>query len=231
MFTPQEVSEKVFPKSSGLSSGYQMAAVDQFLDSLTEDYTSLYKENVTLKAKLKILAEKVEEYRATEDSMRAALMTAQKMASKLVQEAQQERAKIIKDAALEAKMERERYERENRAVEQRLAEGQQKLSQFIRSSRELCVKQAQFLEQLPKMEVTDENEPAPQDTVDNIGKDILLAYTQDEESTPVVEEESDHQILLGLPEETEQLTIDDTTDMTKIFNLDDLKFGRNYTGE
>ena len=88
MLTPQEVSEKVFPKSSGFGNGYAMAQVDEFLDTLTEDYTALYKENVTLKAKLKILAEKVEEYRATEDAMRSTLLTAQKMAAKLVQEAQ-----------------------------------------------------------------------------------------------------------------------------------------------
>ena len=37
MYTPQEVSEKTFPKSSGLSSGYSMTAVDEFLDGLTED--------------------------------------------------------------------------------------------------------------------------------------------------------------------------------------------------
>lgn len=91
MLTPQEVSEKVFPKSSGFGNGYAMAQVDEFLDTLTEDYTALYKENVTLKAKLKILAEKVEEYRATEDAMRSTLLTAQKMAAKLVQEAQTER--------------------------------------------------------------------------------------------------------------------------------------------
>ena len=58
MFTPQEVSEKVFPKSSFGSGGYAMAAVDEFLDTLTEDYTALYKENVALKAKLKVLAER-----------------------------------------------------------------------------------------------------------------------------------------------------------------------------
>ena len=41
------------------------------------DYTALYKENAALKAKLKVLVEKVEDYRATEDSMRATLLTAQ----------------------------------------------------------------------------------------------------------------------------------------------------------
>ena len=78
MFTPQEVSEKTFPKSPSFSSGYDLAAVDEFLDTLTEDYTALYKENAALKTKLKILAEKVEEYRATEDTMRSMLLAAQK---------------------------------------------------------------------------------------------------------------------------------------------------------
>ena len=83
MFTPQEVSEKTFPKSSSFSSGYDLAAVDEFLDTLTEDYTALYKENAALKAKLKILAEKLEEYRATEDTMRSMLLAAQKMAASM----------------------------------------------------------------------------------------------------------------------------------------------------
>ena len=72
MFTPQEVSEKVFPKAS-FGGGYSMSVVDEFLDALTEDYSTLFKENVTLKAKLKVLAEKVEEYRSTEDAMRQTL--------------------------------------------------------------------------------------------------------------------------------------------------------------
>ena len=37
MFTPQEVSEKTFPKASGFNNGYGMAAVDEILDALTED--------------------------------------------------------------------------------------------------------------------------------------------------------------------------------------------------
>ena len=78
MLTPQEVSGRAFSKAA--FGGYNMAMVDEFLDELTDDYTSLYKENAALKAKLKVLVDKVEEYRATEDSMRAALLTAQRMA-------------------------------------------------------------------------------------------------------------------------------------------------------
>ena len=67
MLTPQEVSSHAFPKA--VMGGYNMASVDEFLDELTADYTALYKENAALKAKLKVLVEKVEDYRATEDSM------------------------------------------------------------------------------------------------------------------------------------------------------------------
>ena len=82
MLTPQEGSEHAFAKAS--FGGYNMAMVDEFLDVLTADYTTLYKENATLKAKMKVLVDKVEEYRSTEEAMRKALLTAQKMADELV---------------------------------------------------------------------------------------------------------------------------------------------------
>ena len=66
MLTPQEVSTHAFTKA--VMGGYNMAMVDEFLDELTDDYTALYKENAALKAKMKVLVEKVEDYRATEDS-------------------------------------------------------------------------------------------------------------------------------------------------------------------
>ena len=126
MFTPQEVSEKVFPKASFGSGGYSMASVDEFLDALTEDYTALFKENVTLKAKLKVLAEKVEEYRSTEEAMRQALLTAQKMAAKLVQDAQVEKEKILSDARAEAQQEIHRLDDERQAAERKLQYAQEK---------------------------------------------------------------------------------------------------------
>ena len=76
MLTPQEVSARSFTKS--VMGGYNMTMVDEFLDLVTADYTSLYKENAALKAKMKVLVEKVEEYRSTEDAMRRALLAAQK---------------------------------------------------------------------------------------------------------------------------------------------------------
>ena len=50
MLTPQEVASHSFAKAT--LGGYNLAQVDEFLDTLTEDYTALYNENAILKNKL-----------------------------------------------------------------------------------------------------------------------------------------------------------------------------------
>ena len=180
MYTPQEVSEKTFPKSGGLTSGYNMTAVDEFLDGLTEDYTALYKENAALKAKLKMLAEKVEEYRATEDAMRSTLLAAQKMAAQMVADAQAEKEKTIAEARAEkertiadAQAQAQRILTESRAEAdiqarqlqqeirdswEKLAAAQNETEDFIRRSRELCARQLTFLDSLPERNAPQEQE-------------------------------------------------------------------------
>ena len=95
MMTPQEAEAHVFPKAS--FGGYNMLQVDTFLDSLIEDYRTLYQENVSLKNKMKVLVEKVEEYRATEDAMRSTLLSAQRMAAQMVEDARQAKEKVLEE--------------------------------------------------------------------------------------------------------------------------------------
>ena len=219
MLTPQEVSEKVFPKSSGFGSGYAMGAVDEFLDALTEDYTALYKENVTLKAKLKILAEKVEEYRATEDAMRSTLLTAQKMAAKLVQEAQTEKENLLREAREQHDAQIKQLEKERSEVEEKLVMAKQSLVEFVRHGSELCAQQQEFLNSLPEMQLSAEEAPA--DAVTDIQQDIM--HHMDAMETAAAEP-------------VEAPAVKDVPAGSAIPNdfklsLDELKFGRNYTGE
>ena len=158
MFTPQEVSEKTFPKASGFNNGYGMAAVDEFLDALTEDYTALYKDNAALKAKLKVLAEKVEEYRATEDAMRSTLLSAQRMAAQMVSDAQAQRDKMLSDAQEEANRQVAQLEQQVAQAQHKLTMAQASLSDFLRRSADLCAQQVSFLHSLPEAEV-EEGQP------------------------------------------------------------------------
>ena len=149
MLTPQEVSEHAFAKAS--FGGYNMAMVDEFLDVLTADYTTLYKENATLKAKMKVLVDKVEEYRSTEEAMRKALMAAQRMAEDLVKEAEQKKADILKEAEGEAVRRKEEISRELQAEEYRLQEAQKATAAMVAKIRALTQQQASFLDQLEQL--------------------------------------------------------------------------------
>ncbi len=228
MFTPQEVSEKVFPKASFGSGGYNMTSVDEFLDALTVDYTALFKENVTLKAKLKVLAEKVEEYRSTEEAMRQALLTAQKMASKLVQEAQSEKEQILADARVEARSTVRELETQRQAEEQKLTLAQQKTAEFIRRSQELCQAQTDFLQSLPELnmaaapEQPAAGEKPADDVVNAIEQDILNRYTEPQPQTEENKSAVTDEPTIKLP------PIESSIPSDFKLSLDELKFGRNY---
>mgnify|MGYP002733160998 FL=1 len=231
MFTPQEVSEKVFPKASFGSGGYSMTSVDEFLDALTEDYTALFKENMTLKAKLKVLAEKVEEYRSTEEAMRQALLTAQKMASKLVQEAQAEKDQMLADAKAEAETEVRRLEDETKAAQQKLVMAQEKLADFIRRSDELCQAQSAFLQTLPELELVPAAPAAEavqaDEAVEAIEQDILTQFDApaQEEAKPEAPAAADEPTIKFPPVNGSAVPNEFS------FDLGELKFGRNYKGK
>ena len=96
MFTPQQIDEISFDKA--VFGGYDMASVDEFLEPLTEDYITLYKENALLKSKMRVLVEKLEEYRRNEASMRDAIVNAQKTCDKMVREAEAKCTRMLNDA-------------------------------------------------------------------------------------------------------------------------------------
>ena len=231
MFTPQEVSEKVFPKAPFGSGGYSMSNVDEFLDALTEDYTALYKENVTLKAKLKVLAEKVEEYRSTEDAMRQTLLTAQKMAAKLVQEAPAETDQLLADAKAAAEAEVRRLDDEKKAAQQKLVMAQEKLADFIRRSDELCQAQSAFLQTLPELELVPAAPAAeaaqPDEAVETIEQDILTQFDApaQEETEPEAPAAADEPTIKFPPVNGSAVPNEFS------FDLGELKFGRNYKGK
>ena len=100
MFTPQEIQEQTFSKA--VFGGYDMQQVDAFLEPLTEDYVTLYKENALLKSKMRVLVGKLEEYRKNEASMKDAVINAQKTCDKMVAEAQAKCAQMLNNASATA---------------------------------------------------------------------------------------------------------------------------------
>ena len=96
MITPQQIEQIAFNRVT--FGGYDMQAVDEFLEPLTEDYITLYKENALLKSKMKVLVGKLEEYRNNEASMKDAIVNAQKTCDLMVKEAEAKCTQMLSEA-------------------------------------------------------------------------------------------------------------------------------------
>ena len=240
MLTPQEVSGRAFSKAA--FGGYNMAMVDEFLDELTDDYTSLYKENAALKAKLKVLVDKVEEYRATEDSMRAALLTAQRMANTMVEEAEEKKKAMLAGAEDEARAKIGALQSDVELEQRRLNAAKAATAEFLQKTRELAQAQLALIERAPDLtpeEIVGDKtaEQKAETDVNAIEERILAAFHPTEaapeeaapEAAPAEENAAKAEEAKAEPLEPDDSPFVETA--SHAIRLDDLKFGRNYHGE
>ena len=94
MLAPHELKNKSFGKGF---KGYNVAEVDDYIDFLIDKYTELYRENIELERKLRIVVTNLDEIRDEEESIRNTLVSAQKMGEKIIRDAN-ERADIITES-------------------------------------------------------------------------------------------------------------------------------------
>lgn len=97
MLAPHELKNKSFSKSL---KGYNPAEVDEYIEFLIGKYTEAYRENNELERKLHVVVTNLDEIKDEEESIRSTLISAQKMADKIVADAK-ERADIITGAIKE----------------------------------------------------------------------------------------------------------------------------------
>ncbi len=219
MITPQQIEQISFGRAT--FGGYDMQSVDEFLEPLTEDYVTLYKENALLKSKMRVLVGKLEEYRKNEASMKDAIVNAQKTCDMMVKEAEAKCAQMLSDANAAATENAKNADvlvaEEEARVEDARREAAAKIDSLTAQLRS-CL---QTLEQ-----IKNENRPTVKPSgsffdfdhqpdsdrtnavADEISSSLEAQYGTAEESTPVIEPKH---------------PVSDTTS-----KFADLKFGRNY---
>ena len=143
MITAQDIREKTFEKSR--MNGYDMASVDDFLEELAEDISTAQKENAVLKSKMKVLVDKIEEYRANEEALNLAILSAQKLAVQIESEARQRAAAMIEDAERQVKERVGSIEELTATEERRLADAQSATKAFFEKARKVCNDQLKTL--------------------------------------------------------------------------------------
>ncbi|MBU4510558.1 DivIVA domain-containing protein [bacterium] len=98
--TPMDIEQQEFSKSFR---GYNEEEVDDFLDKIVKDYEELINENVRLNEEIERMQEKLKEFSEIEETLRSALLNAQKSAEEMKGRVESEAKIIIEKAEMEAK--------------------------------------------------------------------------------------------------------------------------------
>ncbi len=136
MITAQDIREKGFERVR--HNGYDMAAVDELLEELADDVAASQKENAVLKSKMKVLVDKIEEYRANEEALNSAILSAQKLAVQIESEARQRAAATIAEADKKAQETIGSIAARADAEEKRLADAKAACAKFFEAAKALC---------------------------------------------------------------------------------------------
>lgn len=252
MLTPQEIQNQKFERTAFGVRGYDMAQVDQFLDELFNDYSSLYKENAALKTKMRVLVDKIEEYRTVDEEMRKALYNAQVAAKDTVTRAQCEADRILQSARSGASQHVTDLKEETARAEERLKIAKRNNLAYVEKIRRAMEQSIRQLEQV--MELSSQPEQAAQPTAQPAAPPPPASMPAQPESTPApaqpapeenrpvtlpASEEDARPVALDLeppqPEEksgpksdTARIYGDSPFTPKPRFDFTDMRFGKNY---
>ena len=146
MITAQDIREKTFEKSK--FGGYDMAEVDDFLEELADELTSTQKETAVLKSKMKVLVDKIEEYRSNESALNQSILSAQKLAQQIETEAREKADNMIAEANRQVEEKLGGITEKTDYEEKRLAAAQAASAKFLDGIRAMCNAQLKNIENI-----------------------------------------------------------------------------------
>ncbi len=250
MLTPQEIQDQKFEKA--MFGGYDMAQIDQFLDTVLNDYSSLYKENTALKAKMRVLVDKIEEYRAVDEELRKTLYNAQISAKDTVSRAQTEAERILRDARSTASQHIGDLQGQVEQEQQKLENAKRQNAAYAEKIRKAMEQSVRLMEQVMDLSVPAEKPApapaaapaAPAAPVQEAPAAPAMPAAPAPAETPAVPVREEHsaapaESLDLTPPEDPAYRADPQSDTARIygdspftpkprFNFDDMRFGKSY---
>ena len=149
MISAQDIHSVTFEKSMR---GYRTEEVDEYLDKLAQEVDAMAKEKADMEKKLYILADKVDQYRKDEETLKTALLNAQRLGETVVYEAKQKAETIIYDANSKASQAKEEAAERVATEEMALAKLQSEVSRFKNDILNLYKQHIESLSAIPGVE-------------------------------------------------------------------------------
>lgn len=150
MKIPEEFYDVAFGKS--VAFGYRTEDVDEFVTNALQIIKSLEEENKALQEKMGVLGGSLEKYREDEDSLRSALIGAQKLGDSILKDSRSKAEIIIRDATTKADRIVEDAHRRLEMESTELDRIKLEVSQFKDSLIALYKNHLDLIKRLPSME-------------------------------------------------------------------------------
>ena len=156
MLTPKEVSGKTFDKTFGF--GYRMDDVDAYLQKVADSMTELMEINSDLEKKLEVLADKLNEYREDEESLRTAILGAQKLGDSVIRESKTKAEIITRDATCKAEAMVNNAKRQIEREQENLLRTQHEVANFKNRLLDMYKSHIELISMIPG-DVEEEEQP------------------------------------------------------------------------
>lgn len=231
----------------GRGNTYRDTDVDDFVDQCADTVQALTARIDELNQKMEVLADKLVEYRNEEDSIRSALLSAQRLGDSIVREAKQKAELMLDDARIKADKIKENARREIGDEELELKRIQKEVSDFKAKLLDMYRQHLSLIDLLP--EVKEEDVPAAAEPVAEAPASADVAPAAEVPQQPETEaapaaEVSDASAESGEEPVSEEVSLVDSLwkpddaftpeeeseleDETPVSRFGELKFGKDY---
>lgn len=204
--TPQDIREKTFEKA--MFGGYDMAAVQNYQEEVATELANAQKEVAVLKGKMKVLVDKIEEYRASEDAMRLAILSAQKVGKQIEDDAQARADKILGEAKDTSDRILGGLQHETANEEAKLLNAKTSCAKFLEDVRNLCLNQLEYLDKIAGSKAAATQPAAQPASVSAAPAEPVSEPAQPE--TPAAEQPAEAIPVSAAPVEAQPVETDDT---------------------
>ena len=166
MISSEDVRRVTFDKAMR---GYRCDDVDDYLKQVAESMDALAAKNDEMQKNLVVLAQRIDQYRAEEDTLRTTMINAQRLGENVIREAKQKAAEIIRTANMKADDREQRARDDVELAKQEIVTLKSEADSFKRSLMEMYRKHINLISKMPEYNPPAQEEapqPAPQPAAD-----------------------------------------------------------------
>lgn len=156
MISSEDVRRVTFDKAF---QGYRREDVDAYLKEVAQAMDDLAAQNDDLQKKLVVLAQRIDQYRAEEDTLRTTMINAQRLGENVIREAKQKAAEIIRTANIKAEDREQRSRDDVELAKQEIITLKSEADSFKRSLIEMYRKHINLINKLPDYTPQPEDPP------------------------------------------------------------------------